>query len=299
MIIIAALALKIAMIVFSPKAAYVNTKMEDNKSKFCSYMECLSGGLNDEKAQYIADEETSFSNFDAKNDRIQNSYINGELDDLAFIDHVREYNSAIEKKEAFSVVQGQYQADLENRKCWFAYYNGWAFVYGQSTQDWLLILLVLLLTVPAVTTEFRGGMVYLLDTTVKGKSRLYFSKYMAVIIVTAAVTLLLFAIELSYANAKYSLANGSYPIQTIPQFASSEFSFTLIEGTLFILLNRLLGMCLLAVTVFFTACRAKKPLPALFAGVSSVLLPTLLNGIGEKRLDEIMAVIESFISPAE
>lgn len=276
LIIIAALALKIAMLDFSPKTVYVNFKMEDNRQVFNSYMEVLSGELNDEKARYIATEETNFSNIDAENDKIQTAYINGRLDDLAFIEFVSEYNAVIEKKEAFSVVQGQYQAALGNEKCWFGYYNDWAFVYSQSSQDWLLILLVLLLTVPVITSEYSGGMAYLLDTAVNGKRRLRLSKYAAVMLVTAAVTMLFFTGEMIYANEKYGLSNGSYPIQTVPQFAQSEYDLTLSEGAVFILLNRLLGMCLLAVTVFFTGCRTKKPMYAMFAGVSSVLLPALL-----------------------
>ena len=273
-----ALVLKIMMLLFMPKETFINSKMEDNKLHFKVYMDVLSGSCTPEKEQYISEEENAFAVIEAENEKIIDGFVNGNIDELSFTEHIRKYNSAQEEKEAFSVVQGQYQASLQNDKAYFAYYNGWASVLSHGTHDWLLILLVLLLTVPIITSEYSVGMANLLNTTANGKSKVYFSKYISLIIITVTITLLFSIAEIIYAVNKYGLSNGNYPIQTIPQFVSSQYDVTVFQGTLFIMLNRLLGMLFFSMIVFFTACKVKKPIPALFAGVSSIMVPSLMLG---------------------
>lgn len=275
-IILLALILKIIMLAVSPKMTYFNIKMEENKAQFISYMEILSGDLTEEKSEYISSEEERFSDIEEENERILDSYINGKTDELSFLEHLKEHDLAMEQKEAFSVVQGQYQSALTNEKSYFSYCNGWAFLLGCSSGDWLLIITIFLLAVPFVSSEYTGGMADLLDTTAKGKTRLYLSKYTAIMIVTAAVTVLFSLSELLYSGLKYGLPDAGYPIQTISQFASSEYNITMSEGVVFIWLNRIFGMMFLSAIVFFFVCKVKKPLPALFVGISSVLLPGLL-----------------------
>lgn len=255
---------------------YINNLMEENRREFLSYMDVLSGELTDEKENFILQEESRLANIDSDCRKMQEKYINGEIDELTFVDYIDQYNQDVKKKNAFSVIQGQYQLMLQNGKNYFSYYNGWAFLYGNGTEDWLLILLVFLIAVPAVSSEYTSGMADLLDTTEKGKTKFYISKFVAVIIFTVLATAVFLFSEFIYAYLKYGLSDGNYPIQTIPQFSASEFDITLSEGIFFVWFNRIFGMCFLTSILFFCVRRTKKSLPALFVGMTVILLPKIL-----------------------
>ena len=275
-LIIVAICIKIIIYSFPNASGYVNQNMEKYKSDFMEYMSVLSGELNDEKSKYIADEQKYFSELNDKNSKIFDEYSNGIVTECDFIDFANEYNSAQERKNAFNIVQEQYNNALKNDRSYFMYYNGWAFLLGTSSPDWILIILVAMLSAIALSTEQSSGMAELLDTTRNGKARLHSSKIFAVLFISAAVSLLFTSVEILYAHLRYGLSNCDFPLESITEFQNSELRFSLFEGALFLWLNRAFGCVLLAAIVFCICKITRNSMTALFVGIGSVFLPIQL-----------------------
>lgn len=275
-LIIVAICIKIIIYSFPNASGYVNQNMENYKSDFMEYMSVLSGELNDEKSKYIADEQKYYSELNDKNSKIFDEYSNGIVTESDFINFANEYNSAQERKNAFNIVQEQYNNALKNDRSYFMYYNGWAFLFGTSSPDWILIILVAMLSAIALSTEQSSGMAELLDTTRNGKARLYSSKIFAVLVISAAVSLVFTSVEIIYAHLRYGLSNCDFPLESITEFQNSELRFSLFEGAVFLWLNRVFGCILLAAIVFCICKITRNSMNALFVGIGSVFLPILL-----------------------
>lgn len=271
-----ALLLKIIALICGSDATVINTKMEENKSVFLSYMQELSGEINDEKISFINNEEESFTRAQTTFAQTEQQYLNGNCSELEFLQALDDFEAAKEKQEAFSVVQGQYISAQSDNQRYFMYTNGWARLLAGTSTDWILILLICIITAPVVCAEHSTEMAQLLAVTKNGKERLYLSKLIAILTMVVIISCIFFLSEIIYAQLHYGLQNPHYPLKTIPQFANTEYDVSVIQAMHVMTASRLLGICYLAVLLFFAATRLKKPLPSIFIGLSSVFLPTLL-----------------------
>lgn len=274
--ILIALLLKIISLICSSDAAAINIQMEENKAVFLSYIQTLSGEINEEKLQFIRCEEEYFANTQAAYKKMEQQYLNGSCTQLDYLQAVEAHEAAEEKQAAFSVVQGQYLAAQSDSQRYFMYTNGWARLLTGNSIDWVLIFLICIITVPVVCAEYSCEMAQLLSTTKNGRNRLYLSKLTAVLIVASILSCIFFLSELLYAQLCYGLQHADYPLQAIPQFVGTEYRLSILQALCFIAANRILGICYLSVLLFFASVQFKKPLPCMFVGLSGIFLPVLL-----------------------
>lgn len=275
-LLLTALLLKILSLFSGAGTDVLNMSMETHKTYYLNYMQVLSGALDDEKQRYIEQEAQAFADAERTFQKTEQQLLAGECTEYEFLQAADAYRASREKQEAFTAVQGQYLAAQHDAQKYLMYTNGWSVLLAGSHADWILILLICLLSAPVVCTEHSSGMAQLLAVTKNGRSRLYRSKLAAILIAAAAATLVLAVTEGVFVHLRYGLCNGDYPLRSIPQFAETEYRISCIQAALLIAACRLLGAIWLAVIVFCASVLLKRAVPSVFAGVSSVLLPMLL-----------------------
>lgn len=275
-LIAAALILKIIALIAGSDMAVLNMTMEDHKADVRVYLQTLSGALIDEKQQYIEQEALALAAAERDFQQTEQQFLAGDCTEYDFLQVAEKYNVMQEKREAFSVIQGQYLAAQDNPQRYFLYANGWSVLLAGSHADWILILLICLLCAPLVCNEYAAEMADLLAVTKNGKRRLYCSKLIAMLIAAVTVTCIFCLADGISALMKYGLPHGVYPLQSVPQFAESAYGISCKQAAVVIALCKVLGVCLLAVILFFAAILLKRAVPAMLAGLSAAYLPMLL-----------------------
>lgn len=275
-LIAAALIVKIIALTAGSDMAVLNMAMEDHRADVCAYLQTLSGALTDEKRRYIEAEAAALAAAERDFQQTEQQFLAGECTEYDFLQAAEKYNAAREKREAFSVIQGQFLAAQEDANRYFLYANGWSVLLAGNHADWILIVLICLLCAPLVCNEYAAEMADLLAVTKNGKRRLYCSKLFAMLIAATAVTCVFCLADGVSAWLKYGLPHGEYPLQSVPQFADSAYGISCVQAAFLISLCKVLGACLLAVILFLAAVLLKRAVPAMLTGLSAVYLPMLL-----------------------
>ena len=290
-----ALLIKITSLLWGNDAAVLNNKMEENKNIFLSYMQVLSGEINEEKSEFIVSEEKNFADAQSLYAQTEQQYLNGKCSEYDYLIALEDYEATQEKHEAFSVVQGQYLSATADNRRYFMYTNGWSRLLAGGAPDWILIFFVCIITAPVISKEYSCEMAQLLALTKNGKARLYISKLAAVLIVVTAVSVVFSMTEIVYTCLRYGLNNPDFPLKSIPQFVNTEYDLSVYQAMIVIFLNRLCGVWYLSALIFYISTIIKNTLPCIFIGLSVVFVPMLL--LAESKMQYILPLPTGMFKP--
>ena len=274
LLLLLALAVKTVTVFLRSDFVYCSPVQEYYKAQFLAYMDILEGGLTPEKESWLAEKEAFFQVQKAAFEQANADYAAGSITKLEWVTAVAEYDRVQAEEKAFSAVRMEYAQAKNDARCSFLYTNGWSALLAQDAPDWILVLLLVMLTVPVVCAE--GGMAPLLDTMPNGHTRLRTAKLLSIILSAAFMIALLFSAEVICIIVRYGLPAGGSALQSLPQFINSEWNLTLWQAAGVTFLHRLIGASEAAVICFAAALLTKQPVPAMLAGLLTVLLPGVI-----------------------
>ena len=253
-------------------------RMELNRESYLRHMEVLEGKLTDEKAAYIAEENRIIRELQAHNrDAVIREYIGGEITEAEFDEQIRLRDTGNQYSDEFVVVNEQYARAQQNpERVYFVYSNGWTALLANEHFDFVLLILLMLLTVPVICNEFSSEMYPVLRTTVNGGVRLYLAKSAAAVLTAVLSAAVLFFAECVYFAVTLGLPGGSFPLQSLQPFADSPYQISIYGAAALTLLNHCFGAVFLTVLLLCLSALLRRAVSAVFLGTVSVLLPFVL-----------------------
>lgn len=251
---------------------------EVSRGAYLHHMAVLEGRLTDEKRAYIEAENTQIREaLSADPIAAHRAYADGEIDEQEFDRTVLLHRSGSEREQEFAAINDCFLRVSENPdRVYFVYPNGWIWLMGNDSTDFVLIMLIMLLTVPMICNEFSTGMYPILRTTANGGARLYAAKAGVCILAAVLAAVLMFAAQVICCAAVLGLPHGEYPLQSLRPFAQSPYAVSICGGALLTLLNRCIGAVYLALLMLCLSAVFRRALSAVFLGTASLLLPLML-----------------------
>lgn len=253
-------------------------RMELYRDAYFRHMEVLEGRLTEEKAAYIEAENALIRELTGENSEdFIGCYIRGEITEDEFNERYRLRTTGYERKDAFAVINDRYRSVSQNpERVYFLYSNGWTGLFGNEHLDFVLLILVMLLTVPMICDEFSTGMYPLLRTAPNGGARLYAAKAGTAVLTAMLSAMLFFAAEAGFYAAVLGLPDGSFPLQSLPPFEQSPYPVSILGAAALTLLNRFIGVTFLTLALLCLSALTKRALSAVFLGTAGILLPYIL-----------------------
>lgn len=248
------------------------------RDAFLRHMSVLEGPLTAEKAAYIDEENRVLRELQTvtRDDWIR-AYSRGEITEEELDVQLCLSADGERRREEFAVISERFAQVQQNpERVYFLYANGWVGLLGNEHPDYLLVILLMLLTVPAVCDEYASEMYPLLRTAVNGGARLFAAKAAAALLAAVLAAALMFAAETAYYAAAMGLPGGSFPLQSLPPFAASPYRISIFGAAALSLLNRCIGAVYLTVLLLCLSVLFRRALSAVFLGTAGIVLPYFL-----------------------
>ncbi len=247
---------------------------EQNKILYKEYLMHVNGMLTDDKEDFIESEKLKIDRAASEKDNINNNYINGKISEEDYILKIQNIDSSLKKSDAFKILYDQYLFVKQNpTERYFLYINGWNNLLSNENLDIILVILLLIVITPIFTKEYEKDMIPLIITSKKGKILVPVSKLIAAGVITVFAALSFLILEYLFFKIKYGLPFGSYPIQSIPFFKTSQYDLSLEKAYLLICVIKITGFLVFTCTISFVSVALKKTVISLFLCISSVLIP--------------------------
>lgn len=261
----------------TPPTSLLLTTSERNEYE--QIMTALEGPLTVEKENFFAEEERRRASYQEAMDAVWEQYDNGELDeDELGVQLANVSNPATISDGTWSYLQSQYEyvrADPERH--YFINQNGWLRVIGSQNLDYILLLMVLIISGTAITYEYECGMTRLLWTTKKGKNPFITSKIVIVFTICLGVFLVSEGITVANEIGHYGFLPNA-PIQSLQMFKNSSLHMSLLSLYLASRGYKLLGVLVTSAITMCLSVIGRKSLTALFGGLAFVVVPYFLWG---------------------
>ena len=207
---------------------------------------------------FIESEKQKKDRASTEKDNINNNYINGKISEEDYILKIQNIDSSLKKSDAFKILYDQYLFVKQNpTERYFLYINGWNNLLSNENLDIILVILLLIVITPIFTKEYEKDMIPLIITSKKGKILVPVSKLIAAGVITVFAALSFLILEYLFFKIKYGLPFGSYPIQSIPFFKTSQYDLSLEKAYLLICVIKITGFLVFTCTISFVSVALK------------------------------------------
>lgn len=206
--------------------------------------------------------------------RLYNSFYDGNITKEELSTQVAPYEEALIRKNGFQLLYEQFiyaREDPEHR--YLLYNNGWNALLTDNTLDMVFVSMLLLIITPIFCHEYHSDMDMLDLTTRRGTKRLTLTKLLLAAYVVTFLCLLHSTLEYVFYGLRYGLPHGNYPLQSLPYFADSTKSLTLMEAFLWTAVNQWFGSLLFGVVILFLSVLTRKYTLTLIVSTSFLILP--------------------------
>ncbi|MBQ7939639.1 MAG: hypothetical protein IJ281_04605 [Clostridia bacterium] len=251
------------------------------------YMDALAGPMTEEKRQYLSDERAQINEYMDRASEMERAYYAEEITRREYTEFVQEYNRMTAREAVFALVEDR--ADFidamaaEGYEAWFVYDTGWKTLFLTGF-DWTLYAAILVLFSATFAVEYTsqtsgGGFAQILRTTKHGRERTSRSKYMAAILLSAALAAVWNAIDAARIFSVYHMPMWGAPAASVNQITGAGH-WTILHLLLAVYGLRIVACVLLALLLAAFSCIMKKSISAIAAVAALTLVPALLAGLG-------------------
>ena len=250
-----------------------DSAMEQYRNEYEWYLEKLEGACTDEVAAFLEQEAAAIAEANSARRDLLEQYYSGEITEEQYEQKSADLDAITENENGFEVVYQQYLYVCENKdNHYFLQTNGWSGLFSNSTLDFPLFLVVLLLATGVFCSEYSCQMDALILTSKEG---LKSTRYKLLIIVASVLSLCILTALIRYAffAIKYGLPCGDYPIQSIANFGTSMKELSLLEGYIAITALRCLGYVSFSVLLLLVSVLVKKYALTVLLGAVTTLVP--------------------------
>lgn len=250
-----------------------DSAMEQYRNEYEWYLKKVEGACTDEAAAFLEQEAAAIAEANSTRRDLLEQYYSGEITEEQYEQKNADLDAITENENGFEVVYQQYLYVCENKdNRYFLQTNGWSGLFSNSTLDFPLFLVVLLLVTAVFCSEYSCQMDAL---TLTSKEGLKSTWYKLLIIVASVLSLCLLTALIRYVffAIKYGLPCEDYPIQSIANFGTSMKELSLLGGYIAITALRCLGYVSFSVLLLFVSVLVKKYALTVLLGAVTTLVP--------------------------
>ena len=161
------------------------------------YLERVKGACTDEAAAFLEQEAAAIAEANSTRRDLLEQYYSGEITEEQYEQKSAALDTITENENGFEVVYQQYLYVCENKdNHYFLQTNGWSGLFGNSTLDFPLFLVVLLLATAVFCSEYSCQMDALILTSKEG---LKSTRYKLLIIVASVLSICFLTALIRYA----------------------------------------------------------------------------------------------------
>lgn len=255
----------------------INNVVEQNKDSYYYYLNTLNGKLDSKKEEFIKSSQNDISVAEENNNNAFNALISGKISDNEYFSITNQGNNVLNKQNAFGAISGQYLKIKENPEIrYFIYENGWKLFLAKENSDLLMVILILIIITPVFCFEEERGMSRILKTSKYGKSNLFFSKFILIIIIATGILCLFFLSDYIIYNIKYGLSDGNFPLQSLTEFSNSKYNISIMQMVFIYFINKFIGIVYISSIVIVLSAFIKKSYFTVFSSFSLIYIPYFL-----------------------
>ncbi len=253
------------------------------------YMTTLEGEVTEEKLAYLAEERAMINEILAKQNMMQQAYVNEEITFDEYRDYLSDYNYAYSRSELLSVIEkhADYLAQNEAEtgvRGWFIYDTGWQKMYSEDADLFLYTAILLLLTgsfaAEYVSKSSSGGFAQLLRSTKNGRHKTFYAKLISSGMIAVILAILTCTVDMAFIIGSYDLPAMNAPLVSMQMFADVSGSITVAQYFVVFFIMRVAGALLMAMLVCALSELLARYIPVLGTAVLLTLLPALCAYFG-------------------
>lgn len=278
-----------------------NTKMEYHDKCYANYISKVYGVPNEKSQEYLDTEQQRYDDIQTGYDEITEKYINGKVDQQAYVMASQEYDSQMMPYEDFQRVQekNNYLKELKRDQGidgWFTndlifdYILGDISIYDKDLSFLLLFIVAVFCIVPIFTYDRQKEMQKLLDTTYYGRSKLIKNKYLNAIL----ISIVLWGIEtipwLVILLRAYKPNGLMAPVQSLVQLQDFPLHISILAALILIYLCKCMGMVLLGLLVVGISDFSPDYIKNVIISMGIIVMPVVLYMLGVEFMNKIMFI---------
>lgn len=249
-----------------------------DQEHYAEYMSFFSGELTPQKEEYFLSEQSKINTAIEAKALIDSDLVSGEISsDDEYLNRYRKIEAILNKEPVFNEIKSKYEYVAEapsNR--FFVSNDGLPPLLSNDKLDYVLAVLILILTVLFFTNESTSGMLEIMRTTANGGKKSAVCKFFVILVLTVMLTIIFTMLKLLIFSLSYGLENITYPIQSLSYFGSSKFDISII-GTFFISIGfKCIGFCSFSAIAVLMAVAFKKVLLSFFIPIALLLVQEFL-----------------------
>lgn len=250
----------------------------ENREIYYSYLDEFGGKLDAQKEEALLARYDEFNQSSAKLNELEQQYDEGEITQEDYLQQLSEVAKIKQEGEVVKLFHSKYEYAAENPKTHYIMdENGWTQLLTEEHLDYLLVLLLFLISVPMFCSEYETEMNVLQLCSKNGRERLTLLKILLLGLVAMAVAFLFSLVDFCFYQQKYGLALGDAPMQSLQFFEESIHHFTLMQLWWMVTFTRMVGALFLSMMILAVSVVVKKSLLSIVVNALLVSLPIVFS----------------------
>lgn len=232
------------------------------KEIYYSYIDIMQGKLNEDKEQFILDEQEKILNAKANMKILQNRLFAGDFfDKNDYRAELIEIQNELQKSAAFDMIYDQYKYSKIDRKNRYILSCG-DLGFCRDNPDVIFVIFLVAFSALYFLNEESSQMIVLIRSCESSKRNTFLAKITSLIIMIITSHILISFIE--YLFLCNALGNEvlCYPLQSLEYFGGCKYSITILRAFMEIQILKLLGYIFIAAVTVLLTILNKKPMLA-------------------------------------
>ncbi len=252
------------------------------------YIDEIGGEYTDEKADYINGEYTACASVLGRYNDMQQQFWDGKITKSEYKIFLQDYAMAQAKFLVLTDLKTQ-SAYLRNIAgqgiCgWFVYDTGFLKYISQDV-DWYLMAFIIILCCDIFAKEYtktssRGAVISLIQTTKKGRGRLYLRKLTVSLLSTVPAYIVFKTVDFICLLRNYKLPPNEAPVISVRYLQNAVASTSMQSYFLMTVLLGLAGVMLLSVICLSLSQILKNQIYIYSVAAAVVILPNIIQRVG-------------------
>lgn len=273
--------------IFQNKQIYVTSE----EQLWTAYMHTLQGSPTDEKDAWIKQQLDTFASLHKQADDIQNQFKNHTITEKQYHGLSQAIDSKLYSEPYVRNIIKQYQyVKKDTHRQLFAPFVYQRLFFDKNTQlipGILALMFLIFLLSNFACMDYQNQIHAILQTTPKGRKKLYFHKLMIGLLSGAVVTFLAFIFDFIILYQNYGFPCIQASITSLPEFSNLPASMTILQ---FMILGYACKLFMIetCVCILFAISKIlKHPVYVMLMLMTFTIVPFILNLMGIHLLDGI------------
>jgi hypothetical protein len=254
-----------------------------------SYLNVLSGELNEEKVNFIVNEKNRFAYLPTEFANIRKDYSEGKITLHEYNEKKAEVEAFALKEEAFQKVLTQYEYLLkvkESKGLEVGFVNRISsdYLFNNHSRDiinGMIYIILLILSICVIfTNDYKNGMISILRCTKNGRFKLFACKQIVAYIIAFILMVIIYTPQYVNLIKNYNVENWGVPIQSIMIFQNVDIPVSVFGFIILCNVLQLLGALILANCILFLSVVTKKHSLSIMVASMFFVCPILIQSAG-------------------